>query len=89
VTFVYKRPTVRVKIGLSLILLSYVICWPAIGVLGAISLYTEEPMILIVGGPIMYGVSHLMFLIGIYFAGRDYALASLKRVKNSWRKENE
>lgn len=68
-------------IGLSLILLSYVICWPAIGVLGAISLHMKEPLILTVGGPLMYGVSHLVFLIGVYFAGRDYALACLKRVK--------
>jgi hypothetical protein len=70
-------------IGLSLILLSYVICWPAIGVLGAISLHTKEPLILTVGGPLMYGVSHLVFLIGIYFAGRDYALAYLKRAKKA------
>ena len=76
-----KRPSVRVMVGLSLILLSYIIGWPAVGALGLISIYTEEPLILIVGGPLVYGVSHLVFFIGMYFAGRDYALACLKRVK--------
>jgi len=78
-----KRPTVRVMAGLFLILISYVIGWPAVGVLGAISLYAEKPLILIIGGPLVYGVSHLVFLIGIYLAGRDYALACLKRVKKA------
>ncbi len=75
----------RVMAGLFLILLSYVIGWPAVGALGLISLYTENPLILAIGGPLTYGISHLMFLIGMYYAGKDYAAACLERIKQAWK----
>lgn len=71
--------------GLFLILLSYVIGWPAVGALGLISLYTGKPLILAVGGPLVYGLSHVVFLIGMYYAGKDYAAACLKWVKKAWK----
>ena len=84
--FVYKKPpSVRVMVGLFLILLSYVIGWPAVGVLGAISFYTGKPLILVVVGPLVYGLSHLVFLIGAYYAGKDYAAACWKWIMNSLR----
>jgi hypothetical protein len=76
-------------VGLFLILLSYVIGWPAVSVLGAISLYTGKPLFLVVGGPLVYGLAHLVFLIGAYYAGKDYAVLCLKRVKTILRKRNE
>lgn len=72
-------------IGLFLILFSYVIGWPAVGALGLVSFYTGNPLILAVGGPLVYGLSHLMFLIGMYYAGKDYAMACLGRIKNAWK----
>ena len=72
--------------GLFLILFSYVIGLPAVGALGIIAHYTGKPLILAVGGPLVYGLSHLMFLIGMYFAGRDYAVACLKQVMKFLRK---
>ncbi len=84
-----KRPTVRVMAGLFLILISYVIGWPAVGALGIIALYTGKPLILVVGGPLMYGLSHLVFFIGMYFAGRDYAVACLKQVMKFLRKTKQ
>lgn len=84
--FVYKKPPpVRVMVGLFLILLSYVIGWPAVGALGLVALYTGKPLILAVGGPLVYGLSHLMFLIGMYYAGKDYAMACLGRIKTAWK----
>ena len=84
VIFVYKkRLPVRVKAGLFLILLSYVIGWPAVGAIGAISFYTGKPLLLVICGPLVYGLSHLVFLVGVYFAGKDYAAACWKWVMNS------
>ncbi len=71
--------------GLFLILFSYVIGWPAVGALGLVSFSTGNPLILAVGGPLMYGLSHVMFLIGMYYAGKDYATACLGRIKNAWK----
>ena len=81
-----KRPSVQVMVGLFLILLSYVIGWPAIGTLGVISVSMGKPLLLVVGGPLVYGLSHLVFLIGMYFAGKDYAAACWKGAMNSLRK---
>ena len=76
---VFKRkPTAAVILGIFLILLSYVIGWPAVGVLGLLSYHTGKPLILIVGGPIVYGLSHLVFLVGLYLAGKPYAVALAK-----------
>jgi hypothetical protein len=72
-----RRPTTRTYIGLFLILFSYAIGWPAVALLGFISLHLREPLIAVVGGPITYGLSHLVFLAGAYLAGIDYARAFL------------
>ena len=73
-----KKPSIRVLLGISAIALSYVMGWPAIGLLGGISIYMNEPLLLAVGGPIMYGLSHLVFLLGMYFAGAQYSKIFLR-----------
>jgi len=70
-----KRPNLRITFGLFLIAVSYIIGWPAVGVLGTISIYLREPLLIAIGGPIVYGFSHLVFLCGMYFAGSQYASA--------------
>jgi len=76
---VYRnRPTPQVMAGLFLILCSYVIGWPAIVVLGWIANQVKEPLWIVVGGPLMYGLSNLMFNIGAYIAGRKYVTALMK-----------
>ena len=70
-----KRPTATVILGIFLILFSYVIGWPVVGALGLLSFYTGKPLILMIGGPLTYGLSHLVFLAGLYFAGKPYAIA--------------
>lgn len=67
-----ERPTPRIIFGLCIIGLSYTIGWPAIAALGAISVYFQKPVIVAVGGPVMYGLSHLTFTVGAYFAGAKY-----------------
>ena len=70
-----EKPSLRVYLGTGFILISYVIGWPAVAVLGLIALHTGEPLILAIGGPLIYGLSHLVFWIGLYLAGKRYALA--------------
>ncbi|MDD5099800.1 MAG: polysaccharide deacetylase family protein [Syntrophales bacterium] len=75
-----ERPTLRVWIGVGLIGLSYVIGWPAVGLLAWISYQLREPLIIVVGGPATYGLSHVVFMVGLYFAGVHYIRIVLRWV---------
>ena len=66
------RPTARVWVGLFLALLSYMIGWPVIALLGYLAVRLQQPLVLAIGGPVTYGVSHGTFLVGAWLAGRDY-----------------
>ena len=67
------KPTPRVWAGLALIGFSYIIGWPAVGLLVWVSYILREPLIVAIGGPFTYGLSHLVFLYGSYLAGVHYA----------------
>lgn len=69
----FVKPTPRVWVGLGLIGVSYIIGWPAVGLLALIAFHTGESMILAVGGPLVYGLSHLVFIAGFYLTGSHYA----------------
>ena len=53
----------------SAIALSYVISWPLIALLGIAAVHYGNAAILVVGGPVAYGLSHLVFMLGMYLAG--------------------
>ncbi|MEN8243268.1 MAG: hypothetical protein ABFS43_00040 [Thermodesulfobacteriota bacterium] len=72
------RPTLRIKLGIALVFISYVIAWPAIAVLGYISVSIDKAWILAVGGPLLYGFSHLVFMLGMYLAGANYVKILLR-----------
>lgn len=76
----FVKPTPKVWAGLGLIGVSYIIGWPAVGLLALIAFHTGEPMILAIGGPIVYGLSHLVFMAGFYLAGSHYAPILLRCV---------
>jgi hypothetical protein len=73
-----ERPSVRIILGVSAILFSYIISWPAIGALGALSVYLNKPLLVVVGGPLLYGFSHLVFIFGMYLAGAKYSKIFLR-----------
>ena len=73
-----KRPTPRAIVGLSAIGISYIIGWPAVALLGAVSIHLNKPMIALIGGPVTYGLSHLVFILGMYLAGAEYARVFLR-----------
>ena len=72
------RPNVKTVLGVSAILFSYLICWPLITLLSAAAVYYERPAIILVGGPLAYGLSHLVFLLGMYLAGAYYSWIFLR-----------
>ena len=73
-----EKPSIRVIAGVSAICFSYIIGWPAISVLGAFALYIERPWLIAIGGPLLYGLSHLVFLLGMYLAGYNYTKIFLR-----------
>lgn len=68
--FLRARPSPKFFFGLGLILFSYVLGWPMVGLFSVLSGYFQAPALLIVG-PALYGFSHLVFLLGMFLTGRD------------------
>lgn len=73
-----EKPTPRMVSGLVCIVVSYIICWPVISVLGIISLYLKTPLLGIIGGVIIWNISNLLFMFGIYLAGARHSKIFLK-----------
>lgn len=73
-----EKPGFRVYFGLGIIGFSYLIGWPAVALFGILAVYYREPLFAIVGGPAIYGTSHVVFWIGLFFAGSRYAMALMR-----------
>jgi len=69
---VFKEPpSVRLVIGLVLLAISFTIGWPAVGATGIAALYLKNPLIFLIGGPIAYLISHLVWTLSMFLIGRD------------------
>lgn len=77
-SFLRARPTPRVWLGLGLVALSYLIGWPAVGLLALVAWHWHEPLIVAIGGPAAYALSHLVFMVGSWLAGSQYVILSLR-----------
>jgi hypothetical protein len=64
-----KPPSVGILFGIFLVCFSFLMSWPAIGALGGWAIYFRRPWIAVIGGPVLYGGSHVCFLTGMYFCG--------------------
>jgi len=73
-----EKPSIRTILGVSAIGFSYIIGWPAISALGALAVYLNRPWLIVIGGPLLYGSSHLVFLLGMYLAGANYTKIFLR-----------
>jgi hypothetical protein len=73
-----QKPTVRILLGVFLIGFSYVIGWPTISALTGLAVYLQEPLVALIGGPLSYGLSHLVFMAGMYLAGAEYSAIFLR-----------
>ncbi len=69
-----EKPTAQNFLGILLMCCSYIIGWPAVGLIGAFSIYWHEPMLIIIGGPLLLVIAHLVFLAGMYLAGGKYVM---------------
>jgi hypothetical protein len=61
--------------GLVLIAFSYPIGLPAVFIIGGIAAWSGKPMIGVIGIPLTYGISWLLFMLGLYLAGPKYGRA--------------
>jgi hypothetical protein len=73
-----QKPTAQNLLGIFLTCCSYIIGWPAIGLFAGLSLYWHEPLIIVIGGPLLFGLAHLVFLAGMYLAGGKYIMVFLR-----------
>ena len=71
--FLKQKPTARFYVGLSLILFSHLIILPAFALLGYLSVSLEEPWIAVLGVPAAFIAVHLIFILGAFLAGGNYA----------------
>ena len=71
------KPTARFYGGLALMAFSYLAGLPALAFLSYLSVKMSKAMIIAVGGPIVFGLVHIMFAVGVYLAGKNYAMKAL------------
>lgn len=69
-----EKPTPTVLAGVFAIGFSFLLGWPAIFALGLLAIKLQTPWVVVVGGPLTYGLSHLVFLLGMYLSGATYSL---------------
>lgn len=70
-----EKPTAQNFIGVFLMCCSYLIGLPTVGLIGALSIYWHEPLLIIIGGPLLLAIAHLVFLVGVYLGGGKYIIA--------------
>lgn len=71
--FLKEKPTPRFFFGLALIIFSYAISLPAFALVGYLSVSLEEPWIAVIGVPAVFVAVHLIFILGVFLAGGNYA----------------
>ncbi len=69
-----QRPTLRILSGVFLISFSFALGWPAIAALAVVAIKLKEPLLAVIGGPLLYILSHLVFLTGMYLSGAKYSV---------------
>jgi len=64
-----QRPSPGVILGLVLLGVSYLIGWPVVGLTAVLAAYYREPLILLIGGPAVYGLSWVVFGVSMLLLG--------------------
>ncbi len=72
-----QQPGARVYVGLVLLVMSFLISLPVLAFLTYLSVKLTKPIIIAVGGPVVFILVHIMFGVGVYLAGNNYALEML------------
>jgi hypothetical protein len=74
-----ERPTPRLIAGLGLMILSFMMGWPAVAALSVLAVWFKEPLVAVIGCPLTYGLSYLVFIIGAWLARAPHYLEILLR----------
>ena len=69
---------VCVYVGLFLLATSFLISSPTLAFLSYLSVKLTNPMIIAVGGPVVLLLVHIIFGVGVYLVGKNYALEVLQ-----------
>ena len=72
-----QQPSKRIYVGLVLMAMSFIIGLPALAFLSYLSVKLSKPMTIAVGGPVVVLLVHIMFGVGVYLAGQNYAVKIL------------
>jgi len=70
-----EKLTARNFVGIFLLCCSFFIGLLGVGLIGALSAYWREPLLIIIGGPLLIIIAHLVFFAGMYLAGGKYVRA--------------
>ena len=73
-----QQPGTRVYVGLVLMAMSFLTGLPALAFLSYLSVKLSQPMTIAVGGPAVILLVHIMFGVGVYLAGQNYAVKLLQ-----------
>ena len=73
-----EKPSLRIIFGLLTIGLSFLFGWPAVAGIGVVAAKVHQPWIVVIGGPLIYGFSHLVFIFGMYLCGAKYSMVFLR-----------
>jgi hypothetical protein len=74
-----ERPAPRLICGLILMVLSFIMGWPAVFALSFLAVRLQEPLIAVIGCPATYGLSYVVFIIGAWLARAPHYLNTLTR----------
>jgi len=66
-----ERPGPKLILGLFLIALSFLLGWPAVSAFGVAALWLKNPYVILIGGPLTYGLSWLVWAAGMFLTGGD------------------
>jgi hypothetical protein len=74
-----ERMTPRLIIGLILMVLSFIIGWPAMAALSVLAIWLKEPLIAVIGCPTTYALSYVVFIIGAWLSRAPHYMGILTR----------
>ena len=74
-----ERPTPRLITGLILMVLSFIIGWPAVAALSALAVWYREPLIAVIGCPTTYALSYVVFIAGAWLSRAPHYVGILAR----------
>ena len=74
-----ERMTPRLITGLILMVLSFIIGWPAVAALSVLAVWFKEPLIAVIGCPTTYALSYVVFIIGAWLSRAPHYMGTLIR----------